>query len=173
MHYLIKIFFLPILFINLLHANDIYEINAPGVVLLVGDLGYGSGVIISSKGYVLTNNHVVEGNENLKVILSYKYNLDEYEEYVHSIEIIKQDKLRDLAWDEIIQCGIIKKDVKFKNTKVVKIAKTFRVPKINFFNFLNEIELNLKNKFGSNVNMLGQGIFTRHKFVKELLNKLK
>lgn len=83
------------------------------------------------------------------------------------------NKLRDLAWDEIVQCGIIKKDVKFKNTKVVKIAKTFRVPKINFFNFLNEIELNLKNKFGSNVNMLGQGIFTRHKFVKELLNKLK
>jgi S1-C subfamily serine protease len=40
---------------------------------------------------------VVENNENLEAILSYQYNLDGYEEYVHSIEIIKQDKVKDLA----------------------------------------------------------------------------
>ena len=97
MYNLMKIFILPLVFFNLLYANDIYEDNALGVVLLMGDAGYGSGVIISTKGYVLTNNHVVENNENLEAILSYKYNLDGYEEYVHSIEIIKQDKVKDLA----------------------------------------------------------------------------
>lgn len=97
MHNLIKFFILPMIFFNFLSANNIYEDNALGVILLMGDKGYGSGVIISTKGYVLTNNHVVEGNENLEAILSYQYNLDGYEEYVHSIEIIKQDKVKDLA----------------------------------------------------------------------------
>ena len=97
MYNLMKVFILPLVFFNLLYANDIYEDNALGVVLLMGDAGYGSGVIISSKGYVLTNNHVVENNENLEAILSYQYKLDGYEEYVHSIEIIKQDKVKDLA----------------------------------------------------------------------------
>ena len=95
MHYLIKVFVLPLVFFNLLFANDIYEDNALGVVLLMGDAGFGSGVIISSSGYVLTNNHVIENNENLEAILSYKYELDGYQEYVHSIEIIKQDKVKD------------------------------------------------------------------------------
>lgn len=97
MYNLMKVFILPLVFFNLLSANDIYEDNALGVVLLMGDAGYGSGVIISTKGYVLTNNHVIENNENLEVILSYQYNLDGYEEYVHSIEVIKQDKVKDLA----------------------------------------------------------------------------
>ena len=97
MHYLIKIFVMPLMFFNILIANDIYEDNALGVVLLMGDAGFGSGVIISSSGYVLTNNHVIENNENLEAILSYQYELDGYEEYVHSIEVIKQDKVKDLA----------------------------------------------------------------------------
>ena len=97
MHNLIKLFILPMIFFNFLSANNIYEDNALGVILLMGDKGYGSGVIISTKGYVLTNNHVVEDNKNLEAILSYQYNLDGYEEYVHSIEIIKQDKVKDLA----------------------------------------------------------------------------
>jgi protoporphyrinogen oxidase len=84
----------------------------------------------------------------------------------------EENKLRDIAWSEIIKCGIVKNDEKYKAAKVLKIAKTFAVPKINFFDFLNEIDLNLRNKFYGNINMIGQGIFTRHKFVKELLNKL-
>ena len=43
MHYLSKILILPILFINLLQANDIYQNNALSVVLLMGDSGFGTG----------------------------------------------------------------------------------------------------------------------------------
>ena len=97
MQYLIKIFIFPFLLCNLLNASEIYENNAASVVLLIGDQGYGSGVIISAKGYVLTNNHVVNGNENLEIVLSYNYNLNSYDEYVHAVEVVKQDKIKDLA----------------------------------------------------------------------------
>ncbi len=83
------------------------------------------------------------------------------------------DKLKDLAWNEIVKCGIVDNDTKYKSVKVLKVEKTFPVPKVNFFDFINEIDLNLKKKFKGNLNMIGQGIFTRHKFVKELLNKLR
>ena len=82
-----------------------------------------------------------------------------------------EDELKSIAWNEVIKCGIVEKEDKYLNAKVIKIEKTFAVPKIKFFDFLNEIDLNLKNRFYGNINMIGQGIFTRHIFVKELLNK--
>jgi protoporphyrinogen oxidase len=83
------------------------------------------------------------------------------------------DKLKDLAWNEIVKCGIVDNDARYKTVKVLKVEKTFPVPKVNFFDFINEIDLNLKKKFNGKLNMIGQGIFTRHKFVKELLNRLR
>ena len=51
--------------------------------------GAGSGVIISNDGYILTNNHVVEGAQNITVILS---NEEEYE-----AKIVGTDTKNDLA----------------------------------------------------------------------------
>lgn len=84
-----------------------------------------------------------------------------------------ESKLKDIAWSEIVKCGITKKENKYTSAKVFKISKTFPVPKVNFFNFLNEINFKIKSKFYGKINLIGQGIFTRHKFVKELLNKLR
>ena len=83
------------------------------------------------------------------------------------------DKLKNIAWNEIVKCGIVNNGETYKTAKILKVTKTFPVPKVNFFDFIDEINLNLKNRFYGNVNIIGQGIFTRHKFVKELLNKLK
>ena len=82
------------------------------------------------------------------------------------------NKLKDVAWNEILKCGIVNSKAKYETAKVLKIAKTFPVPKVNYFNFLDEFKANLKKTFFNNVNLIGQGIFTRHKFVKELLNKM-
>jgi len=82
-------------------------------------------------------------------------------------------KLIDIAWNEILKCGVVNDKIKYESAKVLKVAKTFPLPKVNFFDFLNETDLNIKKKFFGNVIMIGQGIFTRHKFVKELMDKLK
>ncbi|MBR5314203.1 MAG: trypsin-like peptidase domain-containing protein, partial [Clostridia bacterium] len=51
--------------------------------------GAGSGVIISTDGYIVTNNHVVSGSSNIKVRLS---NGDE-----HTAKLIGTDPQTDIA----------------------------------------------------------------------------
>ena len=51
--------------------------------------GFGSGVIISSDGYIVTNNHVVENSDNVTVVL---HNDKEYE-----AELVGTDAATDLA----------------------------------------------------------------------------
>jgi serine protease Do len=51
--------------------------------------GYGSGVILSSDGYIATNNHVIEGSEDLEVILNDRRSFE--------AEIIGTDPNTDIA----------------------------------------------------------------------------
>jgi serine protease Do len=52
-------------------------------------VGYGSGVIVSSDGYIVTNNHVVEGADELKVTLN--------ERTDYTAKVIGTDPTTDLA----------------------------------------------------------------------------
>lgn len=61
----------------------------PSVARILTDYGMGSGVIIDKKGYILTNNHVVEGTETIMVILS-----DEQEYFA---TVLGRDEISDLA----------------------------------------------------------------------------
>lgn len=81
-------------------------------------------------------------------------------------------KLKDIAWNEIIKCGIVKKDTKFETVKVIKVNKTFPVPKVDFFNFLDKFKSKIQENYNNKIKFVGQGIFTRHYFVRELMNKL-
>jgi hypothetical protein len=80
-------------------------------------------------------------------------------------------KLTDIAWNEIKKCGIVSLDTSYETAKVLKISKTFPVPKVNFFKFLNTVQIHLNKKFSGKISLIGQGIFNRHKFIKELLGK--
>src|SRR5690606_7130331 len=51
--------------------------------------GFGSGVILSDDGYIVTNNHVIENAQNIKVILNNKQEYD--------AELIGADPSTDLA----------------------------------------------------------------------------
>ena len=61
-------------------------------------VGFGSGVIISKDGYVVTNNHVVEGATSVTVKL---YNGDEYD-----AEIVGTDEMNDVALLKIDATGL-------------------------------------------------------------------
>ena len=80
-------------------------------------------------------------------------------------------ELIDISWDEIQKCGIVKNNDTYETAKVLKIPKTFAVPKVRYFVYLNEVHQNLKKKYNEKIDFIGQGIFTRHYFVKELLKK--
>ena len=62
------------------------------------DLGSGSGVIITSDGYIVTNNHVVEGGQNIRVCLQ---DGSEYE-----ATLIGTDSYSDLAVIKIDATGL-------------------------------------------------------------------
>lgn len=64
-----------------------------------GQQGMGSGVIVSSEGFILTNNHVVEGADEISVVL---YNDKKYE-----AELIGNDPKSDLAVVKIKADGLI------------------------------------------------------------------
>jgi serine protease Do len=61
-------------------------------------VGYGSGVIISSDGYIVTNNHVIEGSQAIEVILNDRRTFD--------AEIIGTDPNTDLAVLKIKEGGL-------------------------------------------------------------------
>ncbi|MBP7999714.1 MAG: trypsin-like peptidase domain-containing protein [Chloroflexi bacterium] len=48
----------------------LYNSVNPSVVHIIGLLGTGTGFVYDSQGYVVTNNHVVDGNENLEVVFA-------------------------------------------------------------------------------------------------------
>lgn len=80
---------------------DVVAILEPSVVRIealvqgvYGGIGSGSGVIISSDGYVLTNNHVVEGATSVEITLMSGGRYD--------ATVVASDEDRDLAILEII-----------------------------------------------------------------------
>src|SRR5690606_32239302 len=61
--------------------------------------GHGSGFVITSDGYIITNYHVVSDSDNLKVILN-----DESE---YDVAVIRASKIHDLALVKIEAKGLV------------------------------------------------------------------
>lgn len=75
--------------------------------------GSGSGVIISSDGYIATNNHVVEGAETLEVVLN--------DQQTYVAEIIGVDPTTDIALIKIEATSL--PTVKFADSDELKIGE--------------------------------------------------
>ncbi|WP_372751974.1 Do family serine endopeptidase [Labilibaculum sp.] len=98
--------------VKTLYSNDEYQSN-PFYDFLFGEngrsqqpkasVGSGSGVIISTDGYIVTNNHVVEGSKLISVVL---YDKREYEG-----KLIGQDPYTDLALIKIDEKDLPKMDL--------------------------------------------------------------
>lgn len=70
-------------------ASAVEEV-LPCVVRVITEYGMGSGVIIDKEGYILTNNHVIVGAENITVSLP-----DDEEEI--SAVVVGQEEVKDVA----------------------------------------------------------------------------
>ena len=53
-----------------LSLQEIYEKNIPSVVSITCNTGTGTGVVIDAGGYIVTNHHVIDGAEQIQVLLS-------------------------------------------------------------------------------------------------------
>ncbi|MGB3181736.1 MAG: Do family serine endopeptidase [Cyclobacteriaceae bacterium] len=74
---------------------------------------FGSGVIISADGYIATNNHVVEGADEVQVTMN--------DNRVYDAEIIGTDPTTDLAMLKIKENNL--PHVKFGNSDVVRVGE--------------------------------------------------
>lgn len=82
----------------------VYEKVSPSIVSIVvdeiqmGSESSGSGVIMSEDGYVITNNHVVEGGDKITVVMS--------DSTTYEAELIGTDEQTDLAVLKIDKTGL-------------------------------------------------------------------
>ena len=75
--------------------------------------GSGSGVIISTDGYIVTNNHVVEDAENLEVVLN--------DQQTYDAKIIGVDPTTDIALIKIEAAGL--PTVQFANSDELRVGE--------------------------------------------------
>ena len=114
--------------------NDIYNSVKDSVVTINTDLGRGSGVIVTSKGHVVTNEHVIKGAKNIKVITA--------ENMSYPAEIVGVDSITDIA---LLRTNYFGKALTFSDSSKVKIG---------------DIVLAIGNPFGVG-QTLTQGIISR------------
>ena len=124
--------------------NDFFAQSFPDAVTQREIMGAGSGVIISSDGYIITNNHVVENAKDILVTLNDK------REY--KATIIGADPLTDLALIKI-EC----KDLpilQFANSDSLRIGE-WVLAVGNPFNLTSTVTAGIVSAKARNLNILG------------------
>ena len=97
-----------------LSAKEIYKNNVDSVVSIEVrssySVGYGTGFIVSERGYIVTNYHVVEGADKVSVTL--------YDESTYSAKVIGYEESNDLAVIKIEPEGKIESLVYGRSTEL-------------------------------------------------------
>lgn len=106
--------------------------------------GSGSGVIISDDGYIVTNNHVVQGADLIEVVLNDKR--------TYEAEVIGTDPSTDLALIKIDEDGL--SFVNYGNSGTVKIGE-WVLAVGNPFNLTSTVTAGIVSAKARNINILG------------------
>lgn len=121
--------------------------------------GSGSGVIISEDGYIVTNNHVIDGAEKIDVILNDKRSYEG--------EIIGKDPTTDLALIKIK--GKDLPAISYGNSDNVKVGE-WVLAVGNPFNLTSTVTAGIVSAKGRNINILennpSQGMFPIESFIQ-------
>ncbi len=114
--------------------NDIYNYVKDSVVTINTDLGRGSGVIVTNDGHIVTNEHVIKGTKNIKIITA--------DNISYPAEIVGVDSITDIA---LLKSNYFGRALTFSDSSKVKIG---------------DIVLAIGNPFGVG-QTLTQGIISR------------
>jgi serine protease Do len=105
--------------------------------------GSGSGVILSDDGYIVTNNHVVEGATKVEVVLNDKR--------TYVAEVLGTDKNTDLALLRIGESGL--PFMKLGNSSGVKVGN-WVVAVGNPFNLESTVTVGIVSALGRNIDLI-------------------
>lgn len=105
--------------------------------------GSGSGVIISKDGYIVTNNHVIEGAEELEVVL--------YDKRSYKAKVIGVDPSTDLALIQIKEKDL--PTLTLGNSDQVKVGE-WVLAVGNPFNLTSTVTAGIVSAKGRNINIL-------------------
>jgi Do/DeqQ family serine protease len=105
---------------------------------------YGSGVVISEDGYVVTNNHVVDGASTIEVTLN--------DRHVYEGELIGRDPTTDLALIKIHEDDL--PYISFGNSDEVRIGE-WVLAVGNPFNLTSTVTAGIVSAKARNINILG------------------
>ncbi len=108
-------------------------------------LGYGSGVILTSDGYIVTNNHVIEGSEEVEVILNDKRSFN--------AEILGTDPSTDLAVLKIKENGL--PFLRFGNSDHLRLGE-WVLAVGNPYNLTSTVTAGIVSAKARNIGILGE-----------------
>lgn len=109
-------------------------------------MGSGSGVIISTDGYIVTNSHVVNGADEIEVVL--------YDKRSYKGEVIGNDPNTDMALVKIEADGL--EAIKIGNSDDVKVGE-WVLAVGNPFNLTSTVTAGIVSAKGRNIRLLGGG----------------
>lgn len=105
--------------------------------------GSGSGVIISTDGYIVSNNHVVEDAENLEVVLN--------DQRTYEAEVVGTDPTTDIALIKIKEQGL--PTIKFADSDQVKVGE-WVVAVGNPFSLTNTVTAGIVSAKGRSIDIV-------------------
>ncbi len=106
-------------------------------------VGTGSGVIINSEGYIVTNNHVIDGAEDIEVSL--------YDNRTYKATVIGTDPTTDLALLQIREKGL--PTIPFANSDEVRVGE-WVLAVGNPFNLTSTVTAGIVSAKARNINIL-------------------
>lgn len=109
-------------------------------------VAYGSGVVISPEGYIVTNNHVVEGASKIEVTFNDKHK--------RTATIIGNDPSTDLALIKVDATGL--EYLTFADSDEVKVGE-WVLAVGNPFNLTSTVTAGIVSAKARNINILGDG----------------
>ena len=119
------------------------EPNKPNQRDLYARVGTGSGVIINADGYIVTNNHVVDGADDIEVSL--------HDNRVYKAKVIGTDPTTDLALLQIKEKGLT--HIPFVDSDKIEVGE-WVLAVGNPFNLNSTVTAGIVSAKGRNINIL-------------------